>query len=140
MTQLATPVSPDVTEVVDTPRRRAPWTARVLSTVVVLLTLVTSYGAIYFSFFYGDPEPGLGSWTFATAFLTVNAVAAVSAVALLRGSRRGWSLLVGYGVLGILWCIAKLVFWEETESLVFGAANILGLALLAAPSTRRHVA
>jgi hypothetical protein len=48
-------------------------------------------------------------------------------------------VLLGYGVLGILWCIAKLVFWAEIESLVFGGANIAGLALLYAPATRRHV-
>ncbi len=136
MTQLVTPAPTGTTVAHRTP---APWTVRALSTVVVLLVLVTSYGAIYFSFFYGDPQPGLGSWVFATCFLAVNAVAAVSAVALLRGSRRGWTLLLGYGVLGILWCIAKLVFWQETESLVFGAANLVALALLAAPRTRRHV-
>ena len=50
-----------------------------------------------------------------------------------------WALL-GYGVLGILWCIAKLVFWSEEESLVFGVANVLGLALLGARRTRDHVA
>jgi len=39
-----------------------------------------------------------------------NGTAAVSATALLRGSRLGWQVLLGYGVLGILWCIATLVF------------------------------
>jgi hypothetical protein len=36
-------------------------------------------------------------------------------------------------------CIAKLVFWAEVESLVFGAANVVGLALLLAPRTRAYV-
>ena len=137
MTQLVTPTTTTPATTVDTPDR-APWTVTVLTAVVLLLALVTSYGAIYFSFFFEDPEPGLGSWVFATGFLTINAVAALAAVALQRGSRTGWRLLVGYGVLGILWCIAKLVFWHETESLVFGAANVLGLLLLAAPRTRAH--
>ncbi len=118
---------------------KAPWTVKVLSTVVLLLALVTSYGAIYFSFYFEDPDPGLGSWVFVIVFLAINVVAAASAVGLVRGSRLSWQLLVGYGVLGILWCIAKLVFWHETEALVFGAANVAALALLAARPTRRHV-
>jgi len=117
---------------------RAPWTVHVLGAVTMLLALVTSYGAIYFSFYFEDPDPGLGSWVFVVAFLTINVVAASSAVGLWRGRRLAWQVLVGYAVLGILWCIAKLVFWSETESLVFGAANVLGLAFLAAPPTRRH--
>ncbi|HEY0774986.1 MAG TPA: hypothetical protein VGD51_12935 [Nocardioidaceae bacterium] len=41
---------------------------------------------------------------------------------------------------GILWCIAKLVFWSEEESLVFGAANVLALWLMTARPTRTDVA
>ena len=119
---------------------RAPWTVKALAGVVFLLALVTSYGAIYFSFFFESPDPGLGSWAFVAAFLGINVLAATAAFGLLRGRRLGWQLLVTYGVLGILWCIAKLVFWAETESLVFGVANVLGLALLAAPRTRAYVA
>ena len=100
---------------------------KVLSTVILLLALVTSYGAIYFSFYFEDPDPGLGSWVFVIVFLAINVVAAASAVGLVRGSRLAWQVLVGYGVLGILWCIAKLVFWHETEALVFGAANVAAL-------------
>jgi hypothetical protein len=120
-------------------RAGAPWTVRVLAGVVLALAAVTSYGAIYFSFFFENPDPGLGSWAFAIGFLAINAVAATSAVGLLRGRGWAWQVLLGYGVLGILWCIAKLVFWAEIESLVFGAANIAGLALLYAPRTREHV-
>jgi hypothetical protein len=118
---------------------KAPWTVKVASALTVLLALVTSYGAIYFSFFFEHPDPGLGSWVFVIVFIAINVVATGSVAALVRGSRPGWSLLVGYGVLGVLWCIAKLVFWHETEALVFGAANIAVLALLAAPRTRRFV-
>ena len=118
---------------------RAPWTVKVLTGVVSLLVLVTSYGAIYFSFFFENPDPGLGTWAFVTVFLGINVLAGTAAYGLLRGRRLGWQLLVAYGVISILWCIAKLVFWSETESLVFGVANVLGLALLAAPSTRAFV-
>ena len=118
---------------------RTPWTVHVLGAVTLLLCLVTSYGAIYFSFFFENPDPGLGSWVFVTAFLAINAGAAVSAVAMFRGSRAGWQVLLGYGALGIVWCGVKLVFWQETESLVFGASNVVMLLLLAAPRTRRYV-
>lgn len=134
MTQLVTPTADNLTA------RRAPWTVRVISAVVGLLSIVTSYGAIYFSFYFGDPDPGVGTWAFVTAFLAINVVAAVAAVGLHRGSSVAWKVLLGYGVTGILWCIAKLVFWSEEESLVFGAANVLALWLLAARPTRAHVA
>lgn len=134
MTQLVTPTADNLTA------RRAPWTVRVISAVVGLLSIVTSYGAIYFSFYFGDPDPGVGTWAFVTAFLAINVVAAVAAVGLHRGSSVAWKVLLGYGFAGILWCIAKLVFWSEEESLVFGAANVLALWLLAARPTRAHVA
>ena len=118
---------------------RTPWTVHVLSTVTLLLAAVTSYGAVYFTFYFEDPDPGLGSWVFVTAFFAINAVAATSAVGLWRGSRLAWQVLVGYGLLGIVWCAIKLVFWSEIESLVFGASNVIALALLAAPRTREHV-
>src|SRR3712207_4202620 len=85
----------------------APWTVKVLSTLVLLLTIVTSYGAIYFSFYFENPDPGVGSYAFVVAFLAINVVAATAALGLLRGSARAWRVLLGYGVLGILWCIAK---------------------------------
>lgn len=123
----------------DRPVRRAPWTVRVVAAIVLLLAVVTSYGAIYFSFYFENPDVGLVSWVFATGFIGINIVAASSAVALLKGSGTGWRVLLAYGVLGILWCIAKLVFWSEEEALVFGVANVVYLALLGARSTREHV-
>jgi hypothetical protein len=119
--------------------RRTPWQVRALSTLTVLLTLVTSYGAVYFSFYFEDPDPGIGSWVFVIVFLAINLAATAAAVGIVRGSRLAWQALIGYGVLGILWCIAKLVFWQETEALVFGAANVAVLVLLGARPTRRHV-
>lgn len=101
--------------------------------------MVTSYGAIYFSFFFESPDVGVGNWVFTAVFLAINTAAAASAVALLRGSLTGWRVLVGYGVFGIVWCIAKLVFWQEEEALLFGAANVGYLTLLAARRSRRHV-
>ncbi len=117
---------------------RTPWTVHVLGTITLLLALVTSYGAIYFSFFFEDAKVTTGSVAFAIGFIAINVVAAGAALGLWRGRRAAWQVLVGYGVLGILWCIAKLVFWSETEALVFGVANVLALAMLAAPRTREH--
>ena len=121
------------------PRTRRPWQVGLLSVLTTLLVLVTSYGAIYFSFFFENPDPGPGSWVFVAVFLAINVTAAVALVSLRGGSVRGWRVLIGYGVVGILWCIAKLVFWQETEALAFGVVNAVCLALLAAPRTRRYV-
>ena len=118
---------------------RTPWTVHVLGTVTLLLVLVTSYGSYYFSFVFESPTVNAGSWVFLVGFLAINAVAAAAAVGLWRGRRSGHQVLLGYAVLGILWCIAKLIFWHEWESLVFGASNVLALVLLRAPATRRHV-
>ena len=117
---------------------RSPWQVRLLAGIVILLALVTSYGAIYFSFYFEDPDPGLGSWAFVTGFIAINVAALVAVRALVRGSARSLRVLVGFTVLGMLWCVAKLVFWQETEALVFGALNVVCLALLVAPPTRRH--
>lgn len=134
MTQIVTSPSS-----LDRPARPAPWTVRAVATIVLLLAVVTSYGAIYFSFFFDSPDVGVGNWVFAAVFLAINVAAAAAAVGLVRGSLTGWRVLVGYGVLGIVWCIAKLVFWQEEEAMLFGAANVGYLALLAAHPSRRHV-
>lgn len=117
---------------------RTPWTVHVLGLVTLLLAAVTSYGAVYFTFYFENPDPGAGSWVFVTVFLCLNLVAGTSALGLWRGRRLAWQVLLGYALLGIAWCAVKLVFWSEAESLVFGAANVLGLGLLAAPRTRAH--
>jgi hypothetical protein len=119
---------------------RPPVTLWVTTVLTLLLALVSSYGSIYFSFYFEDPDPGIGSWTFVAGFIAIAVTGAASAIAALRGSRTGWRMLAGYGVLGILWCIAKLVFWQEVEALVFGAVNLLILGMLFAPRTRRYVA
>ena len=120
------------------PTGRTPWQVRALAVVVTLLALVTSYGAIYFSFFFEDPDPGVGTWVFVTVFLSLNVTAAAAVRSLVRGTEAARRVLLGYSVLGILWCVAKLVFWQETESLVFGALNVVCLGLLVAPRTRSH--
>jgi hypothetical protein len=119
---------------------RPPVTLWVITVLTLLLALVSSYGSIYFSFYFENPDPGIGSWAFVAGFIAIAVTGAASAIAALRGSRTGWRVLVGYGVLGILWCIAKLMFWQEAEALVFGAVNLLILGMLFAPRTRRYVA
>ena len=118
---------------------RTLWQIRLVAVLTTLLVLVTSYGAIYFSFYFEDPDPGLGTWAFVTVFLAINVTAAVALAGVLRRSPRARTVLVGYGALGVLWSIAKLVFWQETEALVFGLVNLACIALLVAPSSRRHV-
>ena len=63
-----TPTTPDHLEVTG----RSPWTVKVLVAITALLVLVTSYGAIYFSFYFENPDPGPGSWVFVSVFLAIN--------------------------------------------------------------------
>lgn len=114
----------------------AVWAAAVLT---VLLALVTSYGAIYFTFYFEDPDAGAGSWVFVTTFIGIAIAGAASAVAMLRGSRTGRRVLLVYGVLGILWSIAKLVFWQETEAAIFGVVNVAIIGLILTRKARSHV-
>jgi hypothetical protein len=122
----------------DTETHRSPWQVRTLAAIVTLLTLVTSYGAIYFSYFFEDPEPGLGTWVFVTVFLGINVTAAAAVRGLVHGRLVARQVLVGYTVLGMLWCVAKLVFWQETESLVFGVLDLVSRALRLPPRPPPH--
>lgn len=105
----------------------------------LLLTLaiagVTTGGAIYFSLFWAE-APAPSAWTvlFAVGFAAVSALGIVAAVALARGSERGRRGVIAYATFGILFTLAKLIWWQETEAIVFGALDI---ALLMGVSSRR---
>ena len=58
--------------------------------------------------------------------------------ALLHGDRKGlkWGLWLTIG-LGLLFTLVKIVFFHEGDAVVFGLVDLLLLALVQAPSTRR---
>jgi hypothetical protein len=120
---------------------RAPIPVLAAATLVVLLAAVTSYGAIYFTFFFQHPLVTDGGLIFVAFFLALKATAVIAAVGMLRGRRLAWQLLIGYAVVWELgFSIAKLAFWHETEALLFGGITLVVLVpLLLTPVTRRHV-
>ena len=115
-------------------RTRRPVVITVAAVVTVLHALVTSYGAYYFSFVFEDPDVTAFSYGFVALFWAVAGTGAVAAVQTARGSERSRRVLVGYCTAGILWTIAKLVFWSEEEALVFG---VVALGVLLAACSRR---
>jgi hypothetical protein len=120
--------------------RRAPATARTIAVLAPVLAFVTSGGAVYFSLFWaGAPERSPWTVIFAVTYVAVSAAGVAAAMGVLRGSRTALPFLVGYAVLGIGFTIVKLVFWQETEALLFGAAHVVILALALSRPTRRHL-
>jgi hypothetical protein len=122
------------------PGRRAPATVRIAAALLVLLPLVTAYGAFYFTFVYdgGTDEPLLGA-LFVAFFWAVSGTGLAAGIGLLRGGRRAGRIVLGYCLAMTLWTVAKLVFWHETESVVFGVAALTVAALTLAPATGRHL-
>lgn len=103
--------------------------------LTVAIAAVTTGGAIYFSLFWAEaPAPSVWTVLFAVGFAAVSALGVVAAVALARGSERGRRGVIGYATFGILFTLAKLIWWQETEAIVFGALDI---ALLLLVSSRR---
>ena len=121
-------------------RTRIPvtvWTAAILLTV---LPLVSFGGAVYFTFFHEGGVSLVAGLPFVAAFAAVSATGVAAGAGLVRGLPAAWRAALGYVVAMTLWTAAKLLFWQETESLVFGAAGLAVGALVLAPATRRHVA
>jgi hypothetical protein len=116
--------------------RRSPWTVKAAIAAVSLLALVSSYGAIYFSMFYADVDPGIGSYVFVTLFVAANITALVSATVLRTGSRRAWQVLLGWSGAAALFTLVKLVFFHESDAVVFGVVTAIVVTLLTAPRTR----
>lgn len=118
------------------PRRSTRPAAVVAALVLVCaIAVVTTGGAIYFSLFWAEaPAPSFWTVLFATGFAAVSLLGVVAAVALAGGSERGRRGVIVYATFGILFTLAKLVWWQETEAVVFGALDI---ALLLLVSHRR---
>ena len=121
-------------------RVRSPWTVRVVAGLLVLLPLVTAYGAFYFTYVYdGGSDAGPLGALFVAGFWAVAGTAVASGIGLLRGSRRAQRVILGYCAAMTLWTVAKLVFWHEVESLVFEVVTVAVAGLTLAPGTRRYL-
>lgn len=108
--------------------------------MLVVLPLVTSYGAFYFTYLYeGGTDAGLLGGLFVAFFWAVSATGLKAGLGLLRGNRRAQAVVLSYCLAMVLWTVAKLVFWHETEALVFGVAALVVAALSSSPSARAHL-
>ena len=129
MSVLTTPDAPTATEA----RHRPPVRLTAVAAVTTLHSLVTSYGAYYFTFVFEDPQPVWWSYLFVGVFWALALSGATAAWCAVRGSERARRLLVAYCGLGLAWTAAKLVFWHETEAMVFG---VVGLCVLLVARSR----
>jgi hypothetical protein len=114
-----------------------PVTATVALGLTPLIAVVTSGGAVYFSLLWSE-APAVTVWTvlFAVAFVAIAVAGIIAAIALSRGSERGRRGVIAYAAFGILFTLAKLVWWQETEAIVFGALDVVLLLLVSARRVR----
>jgi hypothetical protein len=103
--------------------------------LTVAIAAVTTGGAIYFSLFWADaPDPSVWTVLFALGFAAVAALGGLAAGAMARRRERGRRGVIAYATFGILFTLAKLIWWQETEAITFG---VLDIALLLLVSSRR---
>lgn len=121
------------------PNRR-PGTVIAAAVLTIAIVTLSSFGATYFGLFAPGSSLSTAALLFVAGYLAVNVTALAGAVGLLRGQRSGWGILVGYVIFGVLFTLVKLIVFSETEATVFGVADLVLLALVAAPATRRFVA
>lgn len=123
--------------VADRTDTRPPAAAVATLVLTALLATTTSAGAVYFSLLWSQ-APAVSVWTilFAVGFVAVAVVGVAAAVALVRGSERGRRTVIAYATFGILFTLAKLIWWQETEAVVFGAGDIALLLLASRQGVR----
>lgn len=124
-------------------RRRPPAPVIVAAVLTGLQMLITSGGLIYFGLFVSaDYYPAVGQPS-AVAFLAVGLVFTVTGLAslpgLLRGRRAAWHLVTCVLAALIYFNFYSLLAGKETETAVFIVVDLVVVALLLLPSTRRHV-
>jgi hypothetical protein len=114
-----------------------PMAATVALVVTSLIAVATSGGAVYFSLLWAQ-APAVTVWTvlFAIAFVAIAIGGVLAATALARGSERGRRGVIAYAAFGILFTLAKLVWWQETEAIVFGALDVVLLLLVSGRRVR----
>jgi hypothetical protein len=127
------PAGPTASPTAVAGRRARPPAAVVAATALTLLVgAVSAFGSFYFALVYDNANPGPAAYAFVGVFWAATLVGMVGAVGLLRRAEQGRRALLGYCGAQLLWTLAKLVVWHESEALVFGA--VTAVVLLAARS------
>lgn len=115
--------------------RTRPVSVIAVLALTVLIAVVTTGGAIYFSLLWDEaPDPSVWTVLFAVAFAAISMMGVAAAIGLARGNEHGRRGVIVYATFGILFTMAKLIWWQETEAILFGALDI---ALVLLVSSRR---
>lgn len=115
-----------------------PVTAVSAAALQLLYTAVTSISVVYFGLIDAAKPPLAAGLGFVALYWSANAIGAAGSIGLLRGRELGRRVLLGYGVYGILFSLAKIFIWHESAAFGFGALDLVLIALAAAPATRRY--
>ena len=118
---------------------RPPVPAIVAAGLQMLVATVTTVAVFYFSLVDPAKPPLAAGLALVALYWSANAIGVAGSIGMLRGRALGRTVLIGYAVYGILFSLAKLVIWHESAALLFGAIDIVLIALAAAPATRRYV-
>ena len=119
-------------------RGRPPLTAVSAAALQFLYTAVTTFSVVYFGLIDAAKPPLAAGLAFVALYWSANAIGTAGSIGLLRGRELGRRVLLGYGVYGILFTLAKIFIWHESAAFLFGALDLALIALAAAPATRRY--
>jgi hypothetical protein len=100
---------------------------------------VTSFGVFYFGLVDAAKPALAAGLALVAVYWSVNAIGVAGSIGLLRGRALGRRVLLGYAVYGILFSVAKILIWHETPAYLFAAIDLVLIALVSAPATRRYV-
>ncbi len=120
-------------------RGRPPVPAIVAAGLQMLVATVTTIAVFYFSLVDAAKPPLAAGLALVALYWSANAIGVAGSIGMLRGRALGRKVLIGYALYGILFSLAKLFIWHESAALLFGAIDIVLIALAAAPATRRYV-
>jgi hypothetical protein len=119
-------------------RRRPPVTAVAAAALQLLYSVVTTVAVFYFSLVDAAKPPLAAGLGFVALYWSANAIGIAGSIGLLRGRELGRRVLIGYGVYGILFSLAKIFIWHESAAFLFGALDLVLIGLAAAPASRRY--
>jgi hypothetical protein len=115
-------------------RRRPPAGALVAGVLTLLVGLVGSYGAVYFSSLDGLDDEGL---TFLFVYVPVAVFGVVAAIALFRGHETGRLGVLSFALWLSVFNAFKIFYIDEGEAIPFGVVGLVILAGILSPATRR---
>ena len=117
---------------------RPPVTAVAAAGLQLLFAVVTTIGVTYFGLVDATKPPLAAGLALVGVYWSVNAAGVAGSIGLLRRRALGRRILVGYGILELLFSLAKILIWHESPAFLFAALSLVLIALASAPPTRRY--